>query len=133
MTRLMIADQTWDALFNCLLWQGTALDEEGQPVPLDFLGFDRSDIHRDAETQVKAEFTEFVTENEALIEEYMDHLNVGMDQVAHDWILTRNGHGTGFWDRCYCGRDQAARELSELSRAAGEIGLHLGDDGWLHV
>lgn len=50
-------------------------------------------------------------------------------QVGHDLWLTRNGHGTGFWDRdCYKDRDL----LSEAARKMGECDLYLGDDGQIY-
>lgn len=128
-----VSDQTYAALFECLIWQAYALDDEEEYVALDFLGFNRSDIAHEADEQVKAEFREFLTENEEQVDAYMERTDVDLDQVAHDWVLTRNGHGTGFWDRCYCGHDEAARHLSEVSRAQGEIDLYIGDDGKLYV
>lgn len=128
-----VSDQEWQALFECLIWQANATDDAGDVVPLDYLGFDRSDIDREVQEQVKREYREFLTENEEQVNAYMEHTDVDLDQVAHDWVLTRNGHGTGFWDRCYCGHDEAARHLSEVSRAQGEIDLYIGDDGKLYV
>lgn len=56
-----------------------------------------------------------------------DYLN----QVAHDWILTRNHHGAGFWD----GRLAApwGDKLTRLSQSRPELVLYLGDDGFIHL
>lgn len=54
-----------------------------------------------------------------------------MERAGHDLWLTRNRHGTGFWDRVY--GDDLDKDLGErLTEAAHKIGerhLYLGDDG----
>lgn len=56
------------------------------------------------------------------------------EQVGHDFWLTRNGHGTGFWDRYY--GDQPAAELGDFlakwSKSYGSVDLYVGDDGRIH-
>lgn len=49
------------------------------------------------------------------------------EQNGHDFWLTRNGHGTGFWDRDYPGT--LGDDLTKSARRAGERWLYLGDDG----
>lgn len=50
--------------------------------------------------------------------------------AGHDFWLTRNGHGAGFWDR---GLGEVGDKLTEASKAAGEIDLYVGDDGKVYV
>lgn len=49
------------------------------------------------------------------------------EQNGHDFWLTRNGHGTGFWDRDYPGT--LGEDLANAARKCGERWLYLGDDG----
>jgi hypothetical protein len=51
------------------------------------------------------------------------------EQAGHDFWLTRNGHGVGFWDRDH--GDKGDR-LSEAARAFGEVYLHVGDNGRIY-
>lgn len=53
------------------------------------------------------------------------------EQAGHDFYLTRNRHGAGFWDREQIPEKHGA-ELTALAHAAGERSLHLGDDGLLY-
>lgn len=46
-------------------------------------------------------------------------------QHGHDFALTRNGHGTGFWDRGY---GEVGDRLTESARAYGEHSV-MTDDG----
>jgi hypothetical protein len=52
--------------------------------------------------------------------------------AAHDFILTRNHHGAGFWD---AGRWHSpwGERLTNLCREFGEIELYLGDDGMVYA
>lgn len=46
-------------------------------------------------------------------------------QVGHDFWLTRNRHGAGFWDR---GLGELGTWLTEVAHAEGSAGLYVGDD-----
>jgi hypothetical protein len=51
-------------------------------------------------------------------------------QNGHDFWLTRNGHGAGFWDRGY--EDDVDKALTKASKAYGTIDLYTGDDRKIH-
>lgn len=51
-------------------------------------------------------------------------------RAAHDFWLTRNRHGAGFWDGDWP-EPQAAR-LTKAAHAFGEYSLYVGDDGKIH-
>jgi hypothetical protein len=50
-------------------------------------------------------------------------------QIGHDFWLTRNGHGTGFWDR---GLGVIGERLTAACKKYGEIDLYVGDDNFIH-
>lgn len=53
------------------------------------------------------------------------------DYVAHDFILTRNGHGAGFLDGDWL--NPWGEKISKLIRSSfGELEIYLGDDGFLY-
>lgn len=52
-------------------------------------------------------------------------------QVAHDFWLTRNGHGAGFWDGDY--PEPLATQLTDLAHSFGESNLYVGDDGKFYL
>ena len=43
--------------------------------------------------------------------------DIDSEQVAHDFLLTRNGHGAGFWDR---GLGEIGDKLTKLCEDIGE-------------
>jgi len=51
------------------------------------------------------------------------------EQAGHDFWLTRNHHGAGFWDR---GKGEPGRLLTEAAHVYGSLDLHLGDDGLIY-
>ena len=70
--------------------------------------------------QALADVRDFVTENAELL------YGLDPEQVGHDLALTRNGHGTGFWDR---GLGARGTELTKLAHALGEETWVTTDDG----
>jgi hypothetical protein len=48
-------------------------------------------------------------------------------RAGHDFWLTRQGHGAGFWDGDWPQADGA--RLTDLAHAFGPFELYLGDDG----
>ena len=55
-------------------------------------------------------------------------------QIAHDFWLTRNGHGAGFWDRKYNNDEDGTKgdKLTKIAEKFGEINLYVGDDGKIY-
>jgi hypothetical protein len=53
-----------------------------------------------------------------------------LEQAGHDFWLTRNGHGCGFWDGDWPEPD--ATTLTDASHRAGGSYIIVGDDGQLH-
>jgi len=52
------------------------------------------------------------------------------DQIGHDFFLTRNHHGAGFWDR---GIGEIGEALTRVSEEMGEVMVYQGDDGKIHI
>ncbi len=53
--------------------------------------------------------------------------------AGHDFLLTRNGHGAGFWDGDWSDENSAADKLTEAAQSFGTFGLYLGDDGLIYA
>lgn len=57
--------------------------------------------------------------------QYADLLeDIDVSQAGHDFWLTRNGHGTGFWDRDL---GEIGEKLTEASKSYGEADLYVTD------
>jgi hypothetical protein len=51
-------------------------------------------------------------------------------RAGHDFFLTRNHHGVGFWDRGL--RDDIGKALTDHAHGFSETDLYRGDDGRLY-
>lgn len=52
-------------------------------------------------------------------------------QAGHDFWLTRNGHGAGFWDGDW--PEPHASALDEVAKGFGESSAYLGDNGLIYL
>ena len=77
-------------------------------------------------SKIIADCAAFELANRALLDQASDD-----DQNGHDFWLTRNRHGAGFWDRGY--PEAIGEALTEAVHGFGETSLYLGDDGKLYL
>ena len=107
------------AYVEAALWSST--DDDGEP--LDGLGLELSD---DATARMRADCLDFFN---AQVDAYAA-AGWSDDQAGHDFWLTRNGHGAGFWDR---GLGEAGRALTDAAHAYGDCYLYVGDNGEVYT
>lgn len=55
----------------------------------------------------------------------------GMELAGHDFWLTRNGHGVGFWDRRELEEGGVGERLTEACKREGEANIYV-DDGKIY-
>jgi hypothetical protein len=103
---------------ECALW--SSMGDDGEPLDYDY---SEDDVHSDARAEMTRECVDFIRANRA------DLAGMNAGQAGHDFWLTRNGHGAGFWDR---GLGDKGKRLSEASKVYGDYGLYVGDDSKLH-
>lgn len=102
------------------LWSSTNDNDE----PLD-ANYSADDLADETLERMKRDCERFVEQAADLIDDKRD------EQIAHDFWLTRNGHGAGFWDGDY--EDAKGEALTKLSHSFGECGLYIGDDGKIYL
>ena len=105
------------------LWSST--DDDGMHFDRDF---SICDIAPDALATMIADCAKFQAEN-------ADTMNLDGCQDAsmcgHDFWLTRNGHGAGFWDGDY--PEEIGDALTAASKQYRECSLYVGDDGLIYL
>jgi hypothetical protein len=108
------------AYIECALWSST--DEHDEPMDSVFGIDDLAD-----ET-----LTAMVADCEAFQRNHADDLSTGtLEQAGHDFWLTRNGHGAGFWDGDWA--NDVGRRLTDAAHVYGECTLYAGDDGRIYM
>lgn len=80
--------------------------------------------HEETTATFSADVREFIRDNAADVE----HLSP--ESVGHDFWLTRNRHGAGFWDGDYA--PEVGKRLTDAAHAYGSCDLYVGDDGWVY-
>ena len=85
--------------------------------------------------QIEADCQRFQTENEADLQKAYKLYKIAgnwtvEEQAGHDFWLTRNGEGAGFWDR---GLGDVGEDLTKACRKYKSCYLYIGDDKRLYV
>jgi hypothetical protein len=120
---------------HCALWLGTDESDDSGGDPLD-QHYDLDDFAPESVAKALAECEAFQEANAADLEEFYEIWPISPDGdskeafAGHNFWLTRNGHGTGFWDR------QAGAVGDRLTEACGawaERNVYIGDDGKLWI
>lgn len=100
---------------ECALWSepawldiaddGTVTESPDDDTSFQSYGFDESDIERESMENMRADCLAFIVDNSAdLMTVARMHRRSewsAASQSGHDFWLTRNHHGAGFWDRGY--------------------------------
>ena len=115
-----VAQRIYQGYVDCALW--TETDDEGDPLEDNF---QETDLTTEAKTAIWGDCLAFFLANE----DHVYAVDYDDENVGHDFWLTRNGHGTGFWDR---DATAAFSALDASARSFGECSLYVGDDGRLH-
>ena len=108
------------AYIESLFW--SEMDSDG--TPFDDVKYADAELAPQALAKIEADCDAFVLRLENLLIE-------PNETIAHDFVLTRNRHGAGFWDGDY--EEPLATQLTNLAHEFGEQNLYQGDDGLLYV
>jgi hypothetical protein len=120
-------DEFTRGYIDCALWSSNDESTEQGGEPFD-ANYGPEDLTSEAIATMAEDCRTFQ-------ETYADLLSqadsrFGSSGHGHDFWLTRNGHGAGFWDRGY---GVIGDQLSEASKAYGSADLYLGDDERIHI
>lgn len=106
------------AYIDCALWSSC----DDNDVPLD-KNYSEADFSKKTLQKITDDCEKFQLEHESLLGE-------DLAQAGHDFWLTRNDSGSGFWDGGW--EEPAATILTDSAHSYGEFTLYLGDDGRIY-
>lgn len=81
--------------------------------------------------QAERDCVDFQADNAALLAQAYD-CDYSEARAGHDFWLTRNGHGCGFWCRDELG-DELGQALTVAAHKFGPCDVYAGDNGWLYL
>jgi hypothetical protein len=127
----------WDELddftrsyMTTALWSSNDESTPSGGYPMDD-NYDTDDISNETWNEMVKDCEDFQQAQAADLQLAYNHPKVKYDEssAGHDFWLTRNGHGAGFWDR---GLGTVGDRLSKASKPYGEVNLYIGDDDKIH-
>lgn len=118
--------EAFGAYTAAAMW--TAADQNGDSLENDH---EETDIDPASLAEQREQLIDFMRTNRALLAQAAEVRPGFLDasQIAHDFHLTRNGHGAGFWDR---GLGEIGDQLSDAAKGHGSAELYAGSDGKLY-
>ena len=129
--------QFFHAYVTTALWSSTdeSRDDGGDAFDQNY---DQDDIAPEAITEMESDCRAFLAIAGDTIStattQWDDIAGVGFDKygrAGHDFWLTRNGHGAGFWDGDW--PENEGSTLTDMAEKFGEVNLYLGDDGAIYI
>jgi hypothetical protein len=111
---------------------GKILDKNYSPS--DFAGESLEKLYKEYEaflSEVERKITEKVGDNWSCIDDFYDIAHPAENQTEHDYILTRNRHGAGFWDGDW--NSLVSSILTVSAQKQSEIHAYVGDDGRIYL
>ena len=114
------------AYLECALWSSTDNSRDNGGDPLDD-NYGIEDMAQSCIDSAIEDCDDFVAAHAELIGDQLE-------QAGHDFWLTRNGHGAGFWDRdpSVYPKDPRGKVLTAASEVYGSVNLYIGDDGLIY-
>ncbi len=120
-----LSDPFFLAYLECALWSSTDNSGDSGGKSLD-KNYNENSFPREVLEKLYGDCEDFRAANKELLEEY--YKEHGIAQAGHDFWLSRNGHGAGFFDR-----GKGYRALQDAARVYGTVDIYVGDDGLLYI
>ena|ERR1700733_1408096 len=126
-------DTFLESYIETALWSST--DDEG--TPLDDSKYCDVELAVQTQAEMQQDCADFKQRALELIAAYnegraaSEEFSPRNGHLAHDFWLTRNHHGAGFWDGDY--PKPLDQQLTDLAHSFGQCDLYVGDDGNFHL
>ena len=117
-------DKFTEAYLECALWASTDPETE-RPLDRDYTV---EDIDPESLSEMILDCRQFQEQNNDDLKEAANLRYDAEAYAGHDFWLTRNGHGAGFWDR---GLGKVGQRLTETCKAWGSVDLMPDGNGKL--
>lgn len=122
-----VPDDFFTAYLVAALWSST--DDDGTPLDSNYTAADIAPESLDSALHDCAGFFQYCEETGLdPLPDYGHSEYINAEMSGHDFWLTRNGHGAGYWDRGL----ETGDALSAAAETFGTSDVYVGDDGSLY-
>lgn len=133
----MKMNPTLIALAETVLY--TECDDYGEPLDNNYF---IKDIEEESLKKLYTDYQSFISVVEEkitaaigdkwdCIDDFYDVHQPALNQTEYDYILTRNGHGAGFWDGDWS--SQVSKILTDAAQSQPEFSAIVDDDGKIYL
>jgi hypothetical protein len=112
-TRCYIATALWSSVDN-------TDDQGGEPL----------DANYSPDDLAPETLASMIEDCRAFQRDHNEDIALDLERAGHDFWLTRNHHGAGFWDGDW--PHDVGRRLTAASHAYDSVDLYIGDDGLIY-
>jgi hypothetical protein len=112
------------AYFEAALWASTDESNDQGGEPLD-KNYGINDFAPDTRAKMIDDCVDFQQRYRAMLDNAYGESGINSEKAGHNFWLSRNGHGAGFFD-------DNLDNLQEAAESYGEFNLYVGDDGEIH-
>jgi|SRR5579872_930254 len=116
-------EQLLTAYIECALWSTTDESTPQGGEPLD-TNYGPTDLTPETLERMRADCEAFLNANTG-------DIGTAYTRTGHDFWLTRNRHGAGFWDGDW--PEDVGERLTRAAHAFGECELYVGDDAKVYA
>lgn len=125
-----VPSEFFDAYVEAALWSSTYETPDREDNPMDDGEHELAQETRDAMLKDCADFLAYCGASGLdPVPDYHCPEYGNAEKSGHDFWLTRNGHGCGYWDR---GLGDVGDALSDAAATFGGADLYVGDDGLIY-
>lgn len=118
-----------DGYLTAALWSSHGSDDPTGGEYLDE-NYDEDDIVPESKANHQLQCANFIAANWDLLVSAVNTPGYSWGSAGHDFWLTRNGHGAGFWDR---GLGDVGEKLSAAARLCGGCDPWVDEAGGVHL
>jgi hypothetical protein len=119
-------DEMLQGYIECALWSSIDEQPDGNGGPPLDENYGPEDISDELMASMREDCQDFYDANWSQLVAYAIEMSrpgewTGGNMAGHDFWLTRNGHGAGFWDR---GLGELGRRLTDAAHVYGSVYLY---------
>jgi hypothetical protein len=118
-------DAFTQSYIGTMFWTDASSEDDGDLADATF-----AELSPDALKSIVEDCRDFQTSFAELLQRAYATGAYDESNAGHDFWLTRNRHGAGFWDR---GLGDIGDQLTKMAHPYGEVSLLRGDDGLVHL